>query len=1066
MDAAGALRSTERLNELQGLKEKARLKKRELNDWKASFKVDAGRSPTKAQKRTQRLLIVEYNEAKKAYESLKQMLQEAKWTPPVRIGEPLPDTGARSTTDGRLSFQGEEDGETAKPVQVGGAASSESALEFSFDGPELEAEELYHRGMDFFTGGEDCGVTQDHAQAFRCLLAAAELADVDAQCMVGFMYGHGYGTPLDEEAAVRWTRESAEKGNPEAQFNLATMYTNSTGVERNDDEARRWLELAASQGFEEAVSALNDRTAAQHQHQPQQHHHHHHQHINPVEVQPASDALAAAGSLGQVSNEKKFVAHAESPLTVGSDANKRERPSSSSSSFQERRAAAAQGDADEQYNVGLIYMQGMEGVVAKSCEKAFEFFLLSAEQGTVEAQCILGFIYGHGHGVATNKEEAFRWTARAAEQGSKEAQFNLGLFYHTGDGTAKDEEKAQHWFQKAAAQGFEEARLNLSTNSTPKEAEEGEGVSQQLGEVPLPVRKSNAAWEAAKVAKLNAERGDPEAQYNLALLYLAGSEAVKQDPEAAYNWLLKAATQNNANACCLIGFMYGQGGVGGRNSGGGQGTSSVVAPGSSGESQAAHWTRKAAEQGHTEAQFNLGVMCAAGKGVAKNDKEAVLWFQRAAAKGFVEAQVNLSAMVEQGRSTPSRSLAGSTNHHQQRASASAAPTRSSLPSTREELLFDGDEVKAGGTHGDEAAATVSTPAGALIHGGTGGIKDSESALFRRSKSPLSVASSPLNSEVVLGHHWAYHRVQLMSCNWEETGESEPATAARVEVSVFLLRRHPSHAGRAVVGLGSCCLYGNTPPTFGYPGCSTGGMWPNYAAFVRNNHPLISCLGAHDCHPLGRRERICLWACALAFNAFLTAVLWAFVFQHGFPVVAAYVLKFVSLVVYARCLFEASVFLNYRGVPRKPQLLFSTGSEALDAMAACHALLFVLACFVATSSSLSSRSSLDLASLFLGFGVSEGTRGGGVVVGVLASQLLHEIAWLVLTLPMFLALFASDREAWHHHEARRTLGATGATPVPGDIKDPVRPRQCVGDANSTRIHPESQDGSLSKKTSSL
>ena len=56
---------------------------------------------------------------------------------------------------------------------------------------------------------------------------------------------------------------------------------------------------------------------------------------------------------------------------------------------------------------------------------------------------------------------------------------------------------------------------------------------------------------------------------------------------------------------------------------------------------AAFEQKKAAEQGHAEAQFNLGVCYETGDGVAKNSKEAVKWYRKAAEQGHANAQNNL-----------------------------------------------------------------------------------------------------------------------------------------------------------------------------------------------------------------------------------------------------------------------------------------------------------------------------------------------------------------------------------------------------------------------------------------
>ncbi len=64
---------------------------------------------------------------------------------------------------------------------------------------------------------------------------------------------------------------------------------------------------------------------------------------------------------------------------------------------------------------------------------------------------------------------------------------------------------------------------------------------------------------------------------------------------------------------------------------------------------AVKWYRKAAEQGFSSAQFNLGLMYDNGQGVPRNNKEAVKWYRKAAEQGFSEAQFNLGNMYSDGR---------------------------------------------------------------------------------------------------------------------------------------------------------------------------------------------------------------------------------------------------------------------------------------------------------------------------------------------------------------------------------------------------------------------------------
>jgi len=53
---------------------------------------------------------------------------------------------------------------------------------------------------------------------------------------------------------------------------------------------------------------------------------------------------------------------------------------------------------------------------------------------------------------------------------------------------------------------------------------------------------------------------------------------------------------------------------------------------------AVSWYLRAADAGHTEAQFSLGMCYANGTGVAIDGKRAILWYRRAAEAGHAYAQ--------------------------------------------------------------------------------------------------------------------------------------------------------------------------------------------------------------------------------------------------------------------------------------------------------------------------------------------------------------------------------------------------------------------------------------------
>ncbi|MDO6761475.1 tetratricopeptide repeat protein [Tamlana sp. 2_MG-2023] len=84
---------------------------------------------------------------------------------------------------------------------------------------------------------------------------------------------------------------------------------------------------------------------------------------------------------------------------------------------------------------------------------AFNDFTEAAKAGHVYAQYNLGLMYEQGLGTNKNLEEAVHWYRESSMQGNSAAQFNLGVCYENGNGTAIDFDKANEWYRKASVQG-------------------------------------------------------------------------------------------------------------------------------------------------------------------------------------------------------------------------------------------------------------------------------------------------------------------------------------------------------------------------------------------------------------------------------------------------------------------------------------------------------------------------------------------------------------------------------------------------------------------------------------
>jgi uncharacterized protein len=141
----------------------------------------------------------------------------------------------------------------------------------------------------------------------------------------------------------------------------------------------------------------------------------------------------------------------------------------------------------------------------------------------------------------------------AAEGGQDLARWKLGQMYADGQGVQRDDLKAYHYFNELVEDYDEDQpdRRNLSAISNAFVAV---GVYCLNGipdsnVQPDPQRAHELFQYAATIF------GDPNAQYNLAHMYMVGAGGVAKDNVAAVRWLAVAAQKGHAPSEALLGHM-------------------------------------------------------------------------------------------------------------------------------------------------------------------------------------------------------------------------------------------------------------------------------------------------------------------------------------------------------------------------------------------------------------------------------------------------------------------------------------------------------------------------------
>ena len=258
------------------------------------------------------------------------------------------------------------------------------------------------------------------------------------------------------------------------------------------------------------------------------------------------------------------------------------------------------------------FQAGMEAYKQGDNAAAIREWKPLAEVGHVEAQYQLGVMYAVDGADYT---EGTKWFRMAAEQGHSEAQYNLGVIYASGLGVPESFVQAYPWADMAAEQALEVAvqfKESLEKHMTAEQLEQARDLRNSVLR-----RVGRKAFERADFATAIrtwqplAKQGFPKVQFLMGVAYAESGN----DAEAA-KYFRMAADQGHAQAQNNLGSMYEDG---------------RVVPQS--YEEAAKWYFRAASQGLAGAQTNLGALYATGALGPKDNVKAYAWFAIAAAQG-------------------------------------------------------------------------------------------------------------------------------------------------------------------------------------------------------------------------------------------------------------------------------------------------------------------------------------------------------------------------------------------------------------------------------------------------
>ena len=274
----------------------------------------------------------------------------------------------------------------------------------------------------------------------------------------------------------------------------------------------------------------------------------------------------------------------------------------------------------------------------KQFSKSFKLFTKLAYNGNINSQYNIGIMYYNGIGVKEDKTLAFIWLSTAAKRGHRLAQNKLGFMYEKGIiPNIKNTKKALQEYYKSATQNYELAQLNLAMHynqfldkDSTKKAFYWYSLAHNNGNVAATNNLASMYYfgqgtksnyeKAGKLYTIAAKANDKLAQYNLSMMYYSG-EYFNKSPEKSYYWLKRSAINGYKIAQMKLAHFYREG-------------NNLV---NKNYKKALYWYFKAASQKHPAAQYYVGYCYYHGYGIKKDIKKASYWMYLSSKNGYKNA---------------------------------------------------------------------------------------------------------------------------------------------------------------------------------------------------------------------------------------------------------------------------------------------------------------------------------------------------------------------------------------------------------------------------------------------
>ncbi|HEY8229466.1 MAG TPA: tetratricopeptide repeat protein [Rhodanobacteraceae bacterium] len=246
---------------------------------------------------------------------------------------------------------------------------------------------------------------------------------------------------------------------------------------------------------------------------------------------PASPAAPATTTPSAALQKQAATGDAAAEAKLGLELMKTKKPADESAAVDWFRKAAAQGNTDSQFNLGLAYATGAG--ITRDVPTGLKWMRESLSDGSGTHMLVYGMLLGSLGGGS--QQEALKWIRKSAEAGAPAGMMFLAMAEQKDDPA-----DARRWMLKAAQAGSPLPQMLL-----------GWGYILGKGMFDSPNTDAGLHW-----LRKAANQGYAPAEGALGLLLITGDHQVPDDPAEGVQWAQKAAAQHNAYGYYAMGYAY------------------------------------------------------------------------------------------------------------------------------------------------------------------------------------------------------------------------------------------------------------------------------------------------------------------------------------------------------------------------------------------------------------------------------------------------------------------------------------------------------------------------------